>query len=382
LLSADDRLEGHTINLSQELIGQMLGIQRPTVSTALQRIRDSGAIVHRGRAIIIADRRQLERLACECYGVLRREFDRHSTPPGTGSDARSQSKLASSSPWREVPAPAALEAMRHIAGRLLVANIREQEARENAERANRVKDQFLAMVSHELSNPLNAILGWCAMLKAPGQDSVDHGLHVIERNATAQLRLVEDLVDAVRLASSTLTIHPRDVDLGVVLEDAVDTCQPMADEKHIVLRLVIRDELTLIADADRLRQVFLNVMGNAVKFTDDGGFVDVAVSALDETAHITIRDSGRGIAPEMLPHVFERFRQDPLATRATGLGLGLTIAQAIVELHGGRIAMASPGTGLGATCTIDLPLPSGSAQAEARLLPRRPGRSPFPGGAR
>jgi signal transduction histidine kinase len=356
LLAADDRLERHTITLPQELIAQTLGVQRPTVCTAMHRIQESGAIAHRGRAIVIADRSRLERLACECYRVLRREFHRLDEPAVSVIDMWSPTKVAPSV-RTEGESATALESMRQIAGRLLLANIREQEAREEAEAANRAKDQFLAMVSHELRNPLNAILGWCAMLNRPGHGSIEHGLRVIERNATAQLKLVEDLLDAVRLASSTLAIQPAAVDLGGIVQDAVDTAKPMADEKHVMLRLAIVDELTLHADADRLRQVFVNVVTNAVKFTDDGGSVDVAVTSADQAAHVTVRDSGRGIAPEALPHVFERFRQGaPPASGPHGLGLGLTIAQAVVELHGGRIHMASSGEGLGATCTIDLPL--------------------------
>jgi signal transduction histidine kinase len=357
LLAADDRVDGHSLTLPQELIAQMLGVSRPTVSIAMQGILESKAIEYRGRTIVIADRSQLERLACECYGVLRREFARlHHHPAPTVIDMWPPAKAGP--PARtQLESAAALEAMRQIAGRLLLSNIREQEAREEAQAANGAKDQFLAMVSHEVRNPLNAILGWCAMLNAPDHGPVEHGLQVIQRNATAQLKLIEDLLDAVRVESSTFAIEPAAVDLGEVVQDAVDVARPMADEKHILLNLTIVDELALHADADRLRQVFVNVVTNAVKFTDDGGSVDVAVSAANEAAHVTVRDTGRGIARDVLPHVFERFRQGSSRPSGPhGLGLGLTIAQAVVELHGGRIQMASPGEGLGATCTIDLPL--------------------------
>ena len=184
--------------------------------------------------------------------------------------------------------------------------------------------------------------------------------------------MVEDLLDAARLASSTLAIQPAVVQLDEVVQDVVDAAKPMADEKHVTLRLAIVDELSpLFADADRLRQVFLNVVTNAVKFTDGGGSVDVSVAAAGHAAQVTIRDTGRGIAPELLPHVFERFRQgSPPDASSQGLGLGLTIAQALVELHGGRIQMASPGEGLGSTCTIDLPLWADSAPPHSHDLPR------------
>jgi signal transduction histidine kinase len=356
LLTVDDRINGEPFTLSQELMAQMLGAQRPTVSTTMQRLLASKAIARRGRATVIADRPRLERAACECYGVLRREFERLRAPLVDGLELSSVAATASEMGARG--SPPALEALRQIAGRLLLANIREQEAREEAEVANRAKDQFLAVVSHELRNPLNAILGWCAVLNGPNHGSVERGLHVIQRNATAQLKLIEDLLDTVRLASSTLALQPRSMNLADVVQDAVDAAQPMADEKHVTLRLAIVDELSpMLADAGRLRQVFLNVLTNAVKFTDGGGSVEVDVTAADRAAHVTIRDTGRGIARVMLPHVFERFQQGgPSGGDSHGCGLGLTIALALVELHGGRIQMASPGEGLGTTCTIDLPL--------------------------
>jgi signal transduction histidine kinase len=210
-----------------------------------------------------------------------------------------------------------------------------------------------------LKTPLNAILGWCAILTGPARDSTEHGVLVIQRNAAAQLKLVEDLLDSVRLASSTLAIEPAVVQLGPIVQDAVDTARPAADDKHVALRLAIVDELSpLLADAARLRQVFVNVVTNAVKFTEQGGSVDVSVGAAAGAVQVTVRDTGRGIGPAMLPHVFERFQKGaPSPTGGSeGLGLGLTIAQSLVELHGGRIQMASPGEGLGTTCTIELPV--------------------------
>src|SRR5207247_1668565 len=154
------------------------------------------------------------------------------------------------------------------------------------EAANRAKDQFLAMVSHELRTPLNAILGWCAILAGPSQGQIDRGLHVIQQNATAQLTLVEDLLDAVRLASSTLAIQPTVINLAEVIQAAFDAARPIAAEKQVALRLAIADDLSpILADADRLRQVFLNVVTNAVKFTDSGGLVDVSVTTVERTIH-------------------------------------------------------------------------------------------------
>jgi signal transduction histidine kinase len=356
LLGIHERIAKNEFVISQESIAEMLGVHRPTVSLALQRLQDEGAIVRRGRAIVIADRSRLEGLACECHRVLDQEFERLLTARGKGL-ATPAAVAARPGPVEPEPA-AALEALREIAGRLLLVSIREQEARERAEEASRAKDQFLAMVSHELRNPLNAILGWCAILRAPDGSSTARGLDVIARNASSQLKLVEDLLDAARMTSATLTVHPRTIALPDVVQNAVDTMRPAADERQVSLRLTVADGIPAVAaDADRLRQVLLNVLTNSLKFTDAGGSVDVRVSSSSGRARLSVQDTGRGIAPEVLPHVFERFRQGSAAdTARQGLGLGLTIARAIVELHGGMIAIDSPGLNQGTTCTIDLPL--------------------------
>jgi len=349
------------------------------VFVTMQRFQHAKAIVYEGQSIIVADRSQLERMACECYTVLRREFERLRRSAVDDIDEQPNASPAQSGLGVHESA-AAVETLRRIAGRLLVANIHEQEAREGAEAANRAKDQFLAMVSHELRAPLNIIVGWCAILRGSQAGSVDRGLDVIQQNATAQLKLVEDLLDAVRVSSSTLAIHPTVMSLADVVQHAVDAVKPIAAEKQVALHLAIADDLApLLADADRLRQVFLNVLINAVKFTDAGGSVDVSLTASDGAALVTIRDTGRGIAPEVLPHVFERFRQGSRADDGNqqGLGLGLAIAHALVELHGGRIQLASPGEGRGTTCTIDLPMRTDSVSSVRPLAPRRSRRSNF-----
>jgi signal transduction histidine kinase len=365
LLAVQDRIARNEFVISQESIADLLGVHRPTVSMALQQIQDEGAIVRRGRAIVIADRSRLEALACECHRVLDQEFERLLSARGNGPEALSATARSRPHPEESDPT-AALEAMREIAGRLLLVSIREQEAREQAEEANRAKDQFLAMVSHELRNPLNAILGWCTMLRA--QDGVPsaRGLDVIAQNAHAQLKLVEDLLDAARLTSATLTVHPRTISLPEIVQNTVDTLRPVADERQVDLQLAIACDIPPIAaDADRLRQVLLNVLTNSLKFTDAGGSVEVRVGSANGHARLRIHDTGRGIAPEVLPHVCERFRQGSAADAGRqGLGLGLTIARAIVELHGGTITIDSPGLNQGTTCTIDLPL-------EARRRERR-----------
>jgi signal transduction histidine kinase len=192
------------------------------------------------------------------------------------------------------------------------------------------------------------------------------GLEVIARNAQAQLKLVEDLLDAARMTSATLTVHPRSMVLADVVQNAVDTIRPSADERQVALRLTIADGMPgIAADADRIRQVMLNILVNSLKFTEAGGSIDVQVGATDGRAQVRIHDTGRGIALDVLPHVFERFRQGPSANSGRrGLGLGLSISRAIVELHRGTIAIESSGLNQGTTCTIDLPI-------EARRRERR-----------
>ena len=261
---------------------------------------------------------------------------------------------------------AALETMREISGRLLLATIREQEARDEAEAANRAKDQFLAMVSHELRTPLNAILGWSAILSERPEEAPERGLRVIRRNAEALLKLVEELLDTARLTNETLTIQPSPINLREIVCGAVDAVKPAADLKGVALRTTVPDALPgMMGDPDRLRQVFLNVLSNGLKFTDAGGGIEVCVSVIGESARVSIRDSGSGIDPDELPHVFERFRQGTDAAAGQGLGLGLTIARVLVELHGGTIQIASPGVGQGTTCTIELPITAKVTAAES-----------------
>jgi signal transduction histidine kinase len=355
LLEIDDRIDGGRFTLSQELISQMLGVQRPTVSIAMHRFAEEHAVSYRRRAIVILDRSKLERFACECHHVLRRMFGQLRRPPPGPADVTVPP--AADDPTSD-PA-AAWETMREIAGRMLVANIREHEAREQAQAANHAKDEFLAQLSHELRTPLNAILGWCARLREPGAQMA-RGLEVIQENAAAQLRLVEDLLATASIASSPVAIQPATVNLVEVARSAVDAVKPAADDKQIALELQVGPDLEPIyADADRLRQALLNVVTNAVKFTAAGGQVQVCIKACGDTAQIIVRDTGSGITAAVLPHIFEPFRQGESAGRSRGVGLGLTIAQSIVQLHGGSIRLESPGEGQGTTCTIAVPVRSG-----------------------
>jgi signal transduction histidine kinase len=346
LLMLHDRVDGDRFKLPQQSIANSLGVHRPTIALELQRLHASRAIVYRHRMVTIADRPLLERLACECHVALHEEYTRLCGPLPAAAPVPALTRDAGA---------VAIEALRNIAGRLLVASLDAQTARERAEAADRAKDQFLAMVSHELRAPLHSILGWCAIARRP--DAPPHAIDAIERNAHAQSALIDDLIDSARIDAGTLRISPREISAVGVVESAIETIRPAAEAKHVSLHLTVLDELTpLVADENRLHQVMVNVLMNSVKFSSDGGSVDTEVSARDAAIEVRVIDHGDGIAADMLPHVFERFRQGQDDFRARqGLGLGLSIARSLVELHGGTIALHSGGEGRGTTCTITLP---------------------------
>lgn len=238
---------------------------------------------------------------------------------------------------------------------------REQEARTEAETANRVKDEFLATVSHELRNPLNAILGWASILmsREMNKEEGDHGLLVIERNAKVQLKLIEDLLDVSRIESGKLAFSFIELDVVKLIETAVEAAQPAASARQIQLNFNAGSMCAIVlGDAGRLQQVVGNLLSNAIKFTLAGGTVDVEVSKQLGNAVITVADSGEGISADFLPFVFDRFRQaDGSAKRLHGgLGLGLAVVRHLVELHRGQVTADSPGVGRGARFTVTLPL--------------------------
>jgi signal transduction histidine kinase len=249
------------------------------------------------------------------------------------------------------------EAERHRAALLE----RETAARRAAEALNRAKDDFIATVSHELRTPLNAILGWTSLLRTGTLDQSRHAhaLDVIERNTRAQAQVVEDLLDISRVTQGTVRLDRETIDLAAVLETAVEALRPTADERQIAVTCVSpRGAAIVSGDQARLRQVTWNILSNALKFTPAGGRIEAAASVEDDDACIRISDSGEGIAPDFLPHVFDRFRQENEAVTRThaGLGLGLALVRHLVELHGGTIEAASDGKGKGATFTVRLPL--------------------------
>lgn len=226
--------------------------------------------------------------------------------------------------------------------------------------ANRIKDEFLSTVSHELRTPLQAMLGWSKILIA--SDNLDaktsHGLKTIQRNVRAQAKLIEDLLDVSRISSGKLQVQMQPMKLGSVVQAALDTIRPLAEEKEVELLACMeteRDEL--LGDSSRLQQVVWNLLTNAVKFTPKAGRIEVSLSRTDSTLHLEVKDSGQGISPSFLPRVFDRFKQyDSSSTRSQGgLGIGLTIARHIVDLHGGSIVAVSPGDDQGTTFTVTLP---------------------------
>ena len=236
----------------------------------------------------------------------------------------------------------------------------EKIARGRAEEMSRAKDEFLATVSHELRTPLNAILGWARMLNEGVLDEAkqDRALQAIERNAVAQAQLIEDLLDVSRIISGKLRLDLADVDLQVVIEAAIDSVRPAMDAKQIQFQCTIDPTTTLMkGDPHRLQQVVWNLLLNAVKFTPAGGRVELVVARINAHIELRVSDSGHGIDPSFLPHIFERFQQaDGTSTRAYGgLGLGLAICRHIVELHGGTIEAQSEGLSRGSTFIVNLP---------------------------
>ncbi|HEX2255009.1 MAG TPA: hybrid sensor histidine kinase/response regulator [Thermoanaerobaculia bacterium] len=260
----------------------------------------------------------------------------------------------------------------------------ERAARQEAEEANRLKDEFLATVSHELRTPLNAISGWANLLAMPelGAEKRQRGVETIRRNARALSQLVDDLLDVSRVVSGRMRLEVRPVDPAAVVEAAADSVAPAAEARQIRLDVVADPDTGLVSgDHARLQQVMWNLLSNAVKFTPRGGRVRAEVARVGSQAEITVTDSGEGIDPEFLPHVFDAFRQrDSSITRVhQGLGLGLAIVRRLVEAHGGTVSAESPGRGAGATFRVRLPLRVLAGPAALEPVARRRARTGDPG---
>lgn len=254
-------------------------------------------------------------------------------------------------------------------------------ARTQAEEANRLKDEFLATVSHELRTPLNAIMGWVSLLRQArfDKDRVANILEIIERNAKSQAQIIADVLDISRMITGRMKLDRTPVSLARVVLDALDTIRPGAETKGVVIHTEIDEGAVVCGDAERLQQVFWNVLSNACKFTPAGGRIDVVLGTEASWSIVEISDSGGGISPEFLPFVFDRFRQaDQSSTRSHGgLGLGLAIVKHLVEVHGGEVRAHSDGVGTGATFIIRLPMAPVRA-ASAREEQSDPGSDALP----
>lgn len=240
----------------------------------------------------------------------------------------------------------------------LLAN--EQSARAEAERANRIKDEFLAVLSHELRSPLNPILGWTKLLQTRRFDETKtaEALATIERNAKLQTQLIDDLLDVAKILRGKLSMDSAPINLTFVIESAIDTVRTAAVSKSILLHPVLLNIGQVSGDSTRLQQIVWNLLSNAIKFTPKGGQVEIRLERVDDQAQIIVSDTGKGINREFLPYIFESFRQEDVSTtrKYGGLGLGLAIVRHLVEAHGGTISADSPGEGQGATFTVRLPL--------------------------
>src|ERR1043166_5518969 len=237
----------------------------------------------------------------------------------------------------------------------------ERQARAAAEAANRLKDDFLATLSHELRTPINAVLGWVHLMRRGGLDeeSVEEGLQVIDRGIRMQVRLIDELLDVNRITSGKFRINDDIVDLSAVLDAAIDTVRPdVRSRKQLIRRTGDAQGIMLRGDGMRIQQVVWNLLTNASKFTPELGVIEITLSQSDSQALISVADTGQGIKADVLPFIFERFRQDDssMTRKHGGLGLGLAIAKHIVEMHGGSIQAESDGEGCGARFIVTLPI--------------------------
>ena len=374
LLSIHDRIEGDKLRITHELIATMMGVRRAGVTDASLELQRQGLIRCTRGLIRIIDRKGLEAASCECYELVKKEFDRL-----MAENVESQEVVK----WdgierRELNHKRDLQKLLEVNSRLLIAGIREQQARDEAEEANKAKDEFLATLSHELRTPLTAMVGWTRILRTTKLDEIAfaRALETIERNAQAQAQLIEDMLDVSRIVAGKLALETRQLDLASLIENAVDVVRPLADGRKLKINYALDYKIhSFVGDPKRLQQIVLNLLTNAVKFTPEGGSVEVRLDQVNDHAEITVRDTGQGIPAEFLPHVFDRFRQANGATtkHSPGLGLGLAITQHLVKLHGGNIHAESAGEGQGALFTVKLPFTFNGADTGDKRSIRRNG---------
>jgi signal transduction histidine kinase/ActR/RegA family two-component response regulator len=258
----------------------------------------------------------------------------------------------------------------------------ERSARSEAIHANKLKDEFLAVISHELRTPLNAILGWTSLLREGAEDAQElkEGLDTIDRNAHAQARLIDDLLDVSRIISGKVRLRISEVDMRALALAVVDGLRPAAAARGVKLALLANNEAAeVLGDPDRLEQVLWNLVNNAIKFTPRAGNVEISIERAGSSVALEVRDTGQGIRAEFLPRIFDRFsQQDASTTRGqSGLGLGLSITRHLVELHGGTVTASSAGEGLGATFHVEIPMVA-VRELRDQLDDRPTGRTPLP----
>ncbi len=320
-----------------------------------------GRVVGRGRAELLG-RNLWKEFPATVHSAFHREYHR---AVHTGQPVFFQEFYSPLDVWLDVhvyPSAEGLSVYFHDVTERVRAEQTIQEARDAAEAANRAKDEFLATLSHELRTPLNAILGWLQILRLDGPSDTEtwnEGLDVVERNTRSQVQLIEDILDVSRIVSGKLRLEVRPVSPATVMRAALDAVRPVAESRSIRIENVLDPYAGPISgDPDRLQQVFWNLLSNAIKFTPKGGKVQVSLAQVNSSVEITVADTGQGIAPEFLPHVFERFKQaDSSSTRThKGLGLGLAIVRHLIELHGGGVRAESAGLGRGSTFRVQLPL--------------------------
>ena len=247
----------------------------------------------------------------------------------------------------------------------------EHTARKQAESANRIKDEFIATLSHELRTPLTPIMGWAQLLKerTTTTSTLQRGLEVIERSARSQARLIDDLLDMSRIVTGKIQVKMQTVELQPIVRAALEAVLPAADAKGVRIEIdAPSSPIQLTADPNRLQQVLWNLLSNAIKFTPSGGLVSILLERIGTELRIVVRDSGEGIDPEFMPHVFDRFSQADSTNVRThgGLGVGLAIVRYLVELHGGLVTAESPGKGRGSTFTVILPVKTYGVKAPVR----------------
>ena len=368
-LAALDGLVGHRLDLFRDL----LALQRRQASQAEIRMNVmQGTMVSRNIA------RTLEVVRSEEL----RDFDMQV------AKVDSARRYALYGPWAMcliavilfvlmvVQAVATLRRGRILREELRNAALQEHAARERVQEADQLKSQFLATVSHELRTPLTSIIGWCGLLSDETMrlTLLDEGLTAIAHAARVQSLLVEDLLDVSRIVAGRLKLTLTSVDAACVVDQAIASVAPAARAKKIAVRRAFEGgAFPLVADAVRLEQIVWNLLSNAIKFTPDGGTIDVMLRRVADSLEITVRDTGEGIASELLPHIFERFRQgDATGARASGLGLGLTIVSSLAQLHGGSIRAESAGLGTGATFIVELPLSGPPERADTNRVPIEP----------